>query len=192
MEVLGISGSPRQGGNTEVLIEHALEPFRENDWSVMEFFLSDHNVAPCDGCDICRETGECVIADDMDLLYEKFGSCDAIIIGSPVYYRNVSAQLKAVFDRNHALLKKKPLTGKPGGAIVVGGGASGGQSLALTIIYNFFLSAGAVAVPGERNGLAAVAGKAGDILKQPERLKQARILGENVLKYAELIRSNRK
>ena len=116
MEVLGISGSPRQGGNTEVLIKHALEPFRERDWSVVEFLLSSCSVAPCDGCDICWETGECAIRDDMNLLYEKFDSCDAIIIGSPVYYRNVSAQLKAVFDRHHALYQNKPLTGKAGGA----------------------------------------------------------------------------
>lgn len=188
MEVLGISGSPRQGGNTELLLKHALEPFRDKGWTVTEFYLSNRSVAPCDGCDICWETGECVIRDDMDLLYEKFVSCDAIIIGSPVYYRNVSAQLKAVFDRHHALFKNKPLIGKAGGAIVVGRGASGGQSLALTIIYNFILSSGALAVPGQRNGLSAVADKPGDVLKQPERLKQARVLGQNVLKYAELIR----
>ena len=188
MEVLGISGSPRQGGNTELLVKQALEPFRDKGWTVTEFFLSNRSVAPCDGCDICRDTGECVIRDDMDLLYEKFASCDAIIIGSPVYYRNVSAQLKAVFDRNHALFKDKPLIGKAGGAIAVGGGASGGQNLALSIIYNFLLSSGALAVPGQRNGVSAVAGKPGDVLGQPERLKQARILGENVLKYAELIR----
>ena len=192
MEVLGISGTPRHGGNTELLVTHALEPFRDKGWTVTEFFLSNRSVAPCDGCDTCRETGECVIRDDMDLLYEKFVSCDAIIIGSPVYYRNVSAQLKAVFDRHHALFKNKPLIGKAGGAIVVGAGASGGQSLALSVIYNFILSAGAVAVPGQRNGLSAVADKPGDILGQPETLKQARILGGNVLKYAELIRSESK
>ncbi len=189
MEVLAISGSPRSGGNTELLIEQALGPFREQEWQVSEFFLSSRNVAPCDGCDVCWNTGECVIRDDMDLLYKKFASCDAIIIGSPVYYRNVSAQLKAVFDRHHALFRDKPLTGKAGGAIVVGRGASGGQSLALSIIYNFILSSGALAVPGERNGVSAVADKPGDVLKQPQRLNQARILGDNLLKYTELIRS---
>lgn len=189
MEVLGISGTPRQGGNTEVLVKQALEPFMDRGWAVTEFFLSNRSVAPCDGCDTCWETGECVIRDDMDTLYEKFVSCDAIIIGSPVYYRNVSAQLKAVFDRHHALFKNKPLIGKVGGAIVVGRGASGGQSLALSIIYNFILSAGAIAVPGQRNGLSAVADKAGDVSKQLETLKLARLLGENVLKYTELIRS---
>ena len=188
MEVLGISGTPRQGGNTEVLIKHALEPFRDKGWIVTEFFLSNRSVAPCDGCDICWETGECVIRDDMDMLYEKLNSCDAIIIGSPVYYRNVSAQLKAVFDRHHALFKKKPLTGKAGGAIVVGRGASGGQSLALSIIFNFILSAGAIAVPGQRDGLSVVADKPGDVLKQPETLELAKVLGESVLKYAAMIR----
>jgi multimeric flavodoxin WrbA len=191
MEVLGISGTPRPGGNTELLLKAALEPFKEKGWEITEFLLSARSVAPCDGCDICLGAGECVVRDDMDLLYEKFASCDAIIIGSPVYYRNVSAQLKAVFDRHHALVQSKPLVGKPGGAIVVGGGASGGQSLALAIIYNFFLSAGALGVPGARNGVSVVADKPGDVLKQPDRLKQARVLGENVLKYAGLLRSDK-
>ena len=190
MEVLAISGTPRPGGNTELLIEAALEPFKEKSWEVTRFLLSTRTVAPWDGCDICLQTDECGIRDDMDLLYEKFASCDAIIIASPVYYRNVSAQLKAVFDRHHALVRSKPLTGKPGGAIVVGGGTNGGQSLALMIIYNFFLSAGALAVPGARNGVSVVADKPGDVLAQPDRLKQARILGENVLKYATLLRSD--
>jgi multimeric flavodoxin WrbA len=192
MEVLGISGSPRADGNTELLLKAALEPFSEKGWTIVEFFLSNRSVAPCDGCDECRPSGECIIRDDMDLLYEKFVSCDAFIIGSPVYYRNVSAQLKAVFDRHHSIFNDKPLTGKAGSAIVVGRGASGGQSLTLSIIYNFILSAGAIGIPGQRNGLSAVADKPGDVLAQPGTLKQARILGQNVLKYAELIRSNSK
>ena len=138
MKILGISGSPRAGGNTEVLLLSALEPFHAQGWTVVEFFCSGKTVAPCTGCDGCAGTGRCVLRDDMDWLYPELDACDALIIASAVYYRNVTAQLKAVFDRSYAVRGKKPLAGKPGGAITVGRGESGGQAIALTIIHNFF------------------------------------------------------
>ena len=187
MKVIGISGSPRVGSNSEILLQHALEPFQEKGWSVIKFLLSNRKVAPCDGCDTCSQTGQCVIEDDMGLLYEEYTTCDALLIASPVYYRNVTAQMKAVFDRTYATDERRPLANKVGGAIAVGRGTGGGQSMVLSIIHNFFLSSGAICVPGELNGVSAVADKPGDILAQPKRLRQARILGENVLKWAELI-----
>jgi multimeric flavodoxin WrbA len=66
-----------------------------------------------------------VIDDDMGLLYEAYDRCDAIIVASPVYYRNVTAQLKAVFDRTYAVQAMRPLAGKAGGAIAVGRGTGG-------------------------------------------------------------------
>ncbi|MBN1936630.1 MAG: flavodoxin family protein [Anaerolineae bacterium] len=188
MFVIGISGSPRAGGNSEVLLKHALAPFAEQGWSVSEFLLSERKVQPCRGCDRCAETGLCVIDDDMHILYDIYARCDALIVASPVYYRNVTAQLKAVFDRTYAVRGQNPLAGllaeKVGGAISVGRGTGGGQSLALTAIHNFFLSSGLVCVPGELNGVSAVADAPGDVLMQPKRLRQARILGENVLRWA--------
>ena len=191
MKIIGISGSPRAGGNTEVLLSHALEPFRRQGWAVVEFLLSGKSVAPCNGCDGCAETRECVIRDDMDLLYAELPSCDALIIASPIYYRNVSAQLKAVFDRSYAIRGSAPLAGKAGGAITVGRGEGGGQALGLAVIYNFLLSSGAVCVPGELNGVSARADKPGEIVNQPKRLEQARILGENVLRYSRALREAR-
>lgn len=189
MKVIGLSGSPRKDGNTEILVKHALEPFREQGWDVIEFFLSEKTIYPCRGCESCVETGCCgITGDDMDFIYEQFGTCDAFIIGSPAYYRNVTAQLKALFDRSFAFGKKKPLEGKIGGAIAVGRGEGGGQSLVLSIIHNYFLSSGAICVPCEINGLSARADKPGDVLHQPRRLKQARLLGENIIRYANLMK----
>jgi len=189
MKVIGISGSPRKGGNTEILVRHTLEPFREAGWEVSEFFLSEKSIKPCVGCDSCRKTGSCKIKDDdMGYVYDEFSSCDAIVIGSPVYYRNVTAQLKALFDRCYVFSEKRPLDGKVGGAIAVGRGEGAGQSIVLNIIYNFYLSCGAICVPGILNGLSARADKCGDILDQEKRLQQARFLGENILKYATLIK----
>ncbi len=190
MKVVGISGTPRKGGNTEILVREALKPFYDKGWDVIEFCLSDKAVNPCLGCESCNETGRCAIeGDDMEYILNELQSCDALIIGSPVYYRNVTAQLKALFDRSYAYKNGKLLEGKLGGAITVGRGEGGGQSLALSIIHNYFLSSGALCVPGELNGLSARADKPGDILKQEKRLRQARFLGENILKYIDVIKA---
>jgi len=89
----------------------------------------------------------------------------------------------AVFERHYGNRQKRLLLGKPGGAIAVG--RSTGQAIAISIIHNWLLSCGALCVPGELNGLTASANKPGDILMQENRLKQARILGNNVMVTAE-------
>jgi multimeric flavodoxin WrbA len=186
MRVLGISGTPRPGGNSEILLDAALEPFRDAGWDIDRILLSEMEIRPCTGCETCAGGNGCRITDDgMTHVYLAMASCDAIIVASPVYWRNVPAQLKALFDRCYAERRSKPLGGKFGGAIAVGNGSSGGQAIVLTIIYNFFLSSGALCVPGELNGVSAVAGRPGDIQTQPNRLEQARTLARNIIFYAE-------
>ncbi len=103
MNVMGISGTPREKGNSEILLRSALKPFKDNGWNVKMFLLSELTIKPCNACESCRETGTCIIDDDMQSIYEAFRRCNAIIVSSPVYYRNVSAQLLSVFDRHYAV-----------------------------------------------------------------------------------------
>ena len=182
MHVLGISGTPRKGGNSEILLTAALEPFNNAKWDITKILLSEKNIGMCRGCDYCCKHNKCIINDDMDEIYRTYSYFDAIIISAPAYWRNVPAQLKAVFDRTYAI-KDRRLEGKLGGAISVGRGSSGGQSIVLNIIHNFYLSSGVLCVPGELNGVTASADKPGDILNQPRRIEQARILGKNIIKH---------
>ena len=183
MRILGISGTPRKGGNSELLLNAALEPFAEAGWEARKILLSEIKVEPCMGCETCIERKSCAISDDMDAVYEAYEWCSAVIISSPAYYRNVPAQLKAVIDRTFAM-KNHPLKGKLGGAIAVGRSTSGGgQTNVLESIYNFYLSCGMLCVPGELNGVTVSADKPGDVLSQPNRLEQARILGRNIISY---------
>ena len=164
MNVLGISGTPRKCGNSEILLEASLEPFYNKNWNVEKIFLSENHINPCIGCDFCVINGYCNINDDMVKLYSGYKNCDAIIISSPAYYRNVPSQLKALFDRTYAVKDRNVLRGKLGGAMAVGRGSSGGgQSIVISIIYNFYLSCGILCVPGELNGVCATADKIGDI-----------------------------
>jgi multimeric flavodoxin WrbA len=185
MNVLGISGTPRKGGNSEHLLNAALEPFVEAGWDITKILLSEKIIQPCSGCETCVDSGVCSIDDDMDEVYKALEKCDAIIISAPAYYRNVPAQLKAVMDRTFAT--KGVLKGRFGGAISVGRGSSGGgQCIVLTIINNYYLSSGMLCVPGELNGVVATADKPGDILSQPRRLEQAQILGRNIVEYSKI------
>ena len=183
MNILGISGTPRKGGNSECLLDAALEPFAEANWEIKRILLSEKKIEPCTGCETCVTNKSCFINDDMRAIYEAYEWCDAMIISSPAYWRNVPSQVKAVFDRTFGV-KNNPLKGKLGGAIAVGRSASGGgQTDVLTAIHNFYLSNGMLCVPGELNGVTASADKPGDILSQPNRLEQARILGGNIISY---------
>jgi len=189
MNVIGISGTPRKEGNSEILLRHALKPFKDNGWNIKVFLLSELTIKPCNACDSCRENNTCVINDDMKEVYEKFQWCNAIIISSPVYYRNMSPQLLSLLNRHYAVINNKPLVGKVGGAIAVGRGTSGGQTITINAIYTWMLSCGIICVPGELNGVTAVADKPGEILNQSKRLKQAEILGLNILKVADKLQS---
>lgn len=188
LNILGISGTPRKNGNSDILLQHALRAFEEAGWEVTLLRLRELTVRPCLACESCRSTGNCTIDDDMHLFYDGFRRCDALIVATPVYYRNVCSHLMAVMERHYGVREERPLAGKPGGAIAVGRGTCGGQTIAINAIYTWMLSCGMVCVPGELNGLTAVADEPGDVLKQEKRLQQARMLGENVMHVAEKVR----
>lgn len=97
--VLGIVGSPREGGNTDILVDEILEGAREAGADTEKVMLGDLAIAPCQACYACRETGECVQADDMPDLFEKMKACEVWVLGTPVYWWGPSAQLKAFVDR---------------------------------------------------------------------------------------------
>ncbi len=189
MNVLGISGTPRRDGNSEILLQYALRPFKDRGWEIRHHRLREMEVRPCRACDACKDHGQCTIGDDMHKIYEAFRWCDAIILSTPVYSRNVCSQMLAVLDRHYAVSVERPLAGKVGGAMAVGRGSCGGQAIAVCTLYNWMLSCGVVCVPGELNGVTAVASEPGDILKQDNRLRQAQVLGSNVAFVTEKLRS---
>ncbi len=99
MKILGVVGSRRKKGNTYTLMQEALKPFTMNNIDTKLVFLDDYNINDCNGCEGCKETYKCVINDDMQNLYPDILEADAIILGSPAYFYNVSADMKAFIDR---------------------------------------------------------------------------------------------
>lgn len=97
--VVAIEGSPRPGGNTDLLLDAACTGAAERGANVVRFRLNDLNIRPCQGCGGCDKTGVCVIKDDMGLIYEALENMDSLILASPIYFGGVTAQTKAMIDR---------------------------------------------------------------------------------------------
>ena len=102
MNILILSGSPRKGGNTELLVEAFVRGASEHH-QVEMVSVRDVKVNPCLGCNACfkNESHICAQKDDMSVIYEKMNQADMLVIASPVYFYGISAQLKAVIDRFH-------------------------------------------------------------------------------------------
>ena len=102
MNILILSGSPRKGGNTDLLVEAFVKGASQKH-HVEVVSVHDYKVNPCMGCNACfkNESNSCVQKDDMPLIYEKMAVADMLVIASPVYFYGLSAQLKAVIDRFH-------------------------------------------------------------------------------------------
>jgi multimeric flavodoxin WrbA len=123
MKIVGILGSPRKNGNTEILLDVALEEALKNGALVSKISLRSKVIAPCKGCLKCVKTGTCVIKDDMREIYKKILDSDGILWATPVYFWSMASQTKIVMDRTYALtFPKLQLANKIGGLVLVAGG----------------------------------------------------------------------
>lgn len=99
MKVLGILGSPRIGGNSDILLEQALAGAKEAGAQVEKIILAQKKISGCLDCDQCDETGVCVIQDDMPAIQHKILEAHSIIHSVPVYFWSMTSQMKAYLDR---------------------------------------------------------------------------------------------
>ena len=137
MKVVGLSCSPRKGGNTEILVGEALGGAKEAGAEVELVSVVGKELKPCDGCWTCSETGKCHIKDDMPAIFEKLLGADGIIIGSPTYHRSVTAQTAAIIQRSVSLTGHR-LQSKVGAPIAVT--ALDGAWSVITTLYLFFIA----------------------------------------------------
>jgi multimeric flavodoxin WrbA len=103
MKILAIAGSPRRGGNTDLLLDQAIAGASSVGGEVERIVLSRLKIAPCIGCNRCFKTGRCAVQDDFQQLYDKVLEADAIMLASPIFFMNVSGQTKAFIDRFQCL-----------------------------------------------------------------------------------------
>ena len=196
MKILGIVGSPRKRGNTEIMVREALGAARKAGARTEIVLVANKKIAGCDGCGACAKNGICKIKDDMSPIYEQLKAADGIIFSTPVYYGNVTAQAKAVIDRCHALRfdpgfpGSSGLAGKVAGGIIVARRVGAGQVRGL--LYSFFLAHDMVPVRGaigygrEKGDIKQGFGGAQGLTA----LQEARNLGERVVSMAKRLAGN--
>lgn len=99
-KVLGIGGSPRKGGNSDVLMKHLLKGVKDEGIAVEEVQLRDYQFQACIGCERCRKDKRCTgLQDGMQLLYPKIREAGGMVVITPIYNYNMTALLKAFIDR---------------------------------------------------------------------------------------------
>ena len=102
MNVLAISGSPKADGLTSLLLDTFLEGASVSGAHTEKIVLNYLDFKGCQECGGCDNTGVCILDDDMRPIYEKLAKADAVVVASPIYFGNISAQLKAMIDRCHS------------------------------------------------------------------------------------------
>ena len=176
MQILGISGSPRRGGNTEIIIHEALRTAEAEGAEVAFICLSDYQLTPCTACRTCFETKQCTIQDEAETLYQHILNVDGLILGSPSYFQGITAQMKTFIDRIgylHIARGRTDFEGKVGAAIAVarrsGLAATWSQmSMFLTACRMIISSGGRVFAVGRLKG---------EVTDDTEGIETARHLG---------------
>ncbi|MGM0442550.1 MAG: flavodoxin family protein [Elusimicrobiota bacterium] len=176
MKYLYISGSPREDSNTEYLLN-----ILKDRYGGKLIKLSNYSIQPCNSCWKCREKENCVIKDDMtEIIIPELLKSKAVIIGSPVYFNNVSAQLKSFIDRTWAI--KGKLKNKIGGTVVVG--RKYGAESAITAINSFYLKH--EMIPANR-GVNGIAFEKKGILHDKEAIQATKKLGKRINSLLKII-----
>ena len=180
MQVLALNGSPRPGGNTELLSHEALKPLPEARHRIEIKTLNLLNIRPCQDCGSCAATGHCIHSDDMSKIYQAIREAERIILASPIFFYSLSAQTKAMVDRcqsfwceKYLLMKNVPYgpAGRKGLLLLVGGmKKEDGKQTAEAVAKAFFRT---VSVPEHETLFFGGVDAKGDILKHPTALKEA-------------------
>jgi len=182
MKALAINGSPRKGGNTEILLRKVLEPLAAAGHKTEYVQVGGTRIRGCTACGACGrlKNKRCVIEDDIfNLAFAKMLEADAIVIGSPVYFADVTAETKALIDRAGRVARTNGslLWRKIGAAVVAA--RRGGSIHAVDAINHLFL-ANQMVVPGSTYWNFGLGRDPGDVLADEEGLANMKDLGEQI------------
>ncbi len=194
MRVLGIYGSPRQAGNSDLLLDKVLEGAQAAGAKIQRIYVRDLKISGCQECGGCDKTGECVIPDEMKAIYPKLLESDILFLSSPIFFYGLPSQSKALVDRSQAMWSKRALEKKSpeqrkrydhGRGYLIAVGATKGKNLfeGVQLTAKYFFDALDKSYEG---GLffRAIEGK-GNIREHPTALEEAYALGLKSVKETE-------
>ena len=178
MKILAIVGSPRPKGNTSYLVDQALQEAAKHGFETEKIILSKYKVNPCQGHDNCSSFSACKQNDDVPWILDKFCSAEGIILGSPVYYYNMTAQMKAFVDRNYFLYRHNISPRMLCAGLIVIGGSAGLDHTVRALRRFVKLSAN---IPDDKIViLSGCASKVGEIKNNEALIDEARRLGSRM------------
>ena len=182
--VLILTASPRENGNSTILALKAAEGVKNGGGEADVVSIGRLNIAPCNACDVCITSPEkgCIIEDDMQPLYQKIKDAKGILFATPVYWFNVSAQMKSFIDRAYAIQGEDyyVFTGKDVGVVLTYGDSDVFNSGGINAIRSFqdifsYVNADLVGM------VYGSAYKAGEVLNNEDLLQKAYTLGEKLV-----------
>ncbi|MFA5795432.1 MAG: flavodoxin family protein [Candidatus Brocadiia bacterium] len=176
MKITALYGSPRAGGNTDILMDEFLRGVLAvaPDADIKRLHVRDLNIYPCTECNACFKTGDCVFDDDMTGIYGRLLESDMVVLAAPVFFYGLPSQLKALVDRTQALWARKHILkqdlGRKRAGFFISAGGTKGQSLfdGVKLTAKYFFDAINVEYKGERF-YQSIDNK-GDIRKHPTAL----------------------
>jgi multimeric flavodoxin WrbA len=179
MRVIGIVGSPRKNGNTELLTRHALRAISEEGLDTELIRLAGLKIGSCTACMACKKEEACSIKDDLFPIYVKMKEADGIILASPVYYGSATSLIKGLMERAGYIARwnGEPFRGKVGGPLVVARRA--GRTFTLAQLTFWFQILGFF-IPGSSYWNVATGREKGEVQQDEEGLETARNFGKNM------------
>jgi multimeric flavodoxin WrbA len=185
LKAVGIVGSPRKGGNTELLVAHCLQAMAEEGLDTELVRLAGLDIRGCNHCEYCHEhEGSCSIEDDFPIVYEKMTAADALIVGSPVYFSSAPALVKGLLERA-GFMSRNAFAGKVGGPLVVARRA--GQNFTFAELL-FWFHITQIVNPGSIYWNEAIGREKGEVLKDEEGMRIAWHFGKNVARVTKKLR----
>jgi multimeric flavodoxin WrbA len=187
VKVLGISTSPRQNSNSDLLLRQALAGAESAGAEIEYISLRDLNIAPCIECNSCYKKGACVVEDDYQMISAKMLETDRLIFATPIFFMTVCAQAKALIDRcqclwAHKYVLKKPLitTGCDRRAMVIAVGGTKSKKMfdSVRLTAKYFLDVLDMAYVA--NLFVNKVDDAGEIKQHPSAMDEAFRLGREL------------
>jgi len=178
LKAIGISGSPRKNGNTEILTAHCLRAIAEEGLETELASLAGLDIKGCNSCMYCFEHEGCSIEDDLQPVYAKMLEADIIIVASPVYYSSATSLVKGFLERAGFMARgQRKFKGKVGGPLVVG--RRTGKTLAFVELLQWFHIM-QIINPGSTYWNVAIGREKGEVKQDEEGMMTAWNFGKNV------------
>jgi multimeric flavodoxin WrbA len=179
MKVIGIVGSPRKNGNTELLTKHTLRAISEEGLDTELIRLAGLEIKSCNACMACKEQEICSIKDDLFPIYLRMKEADGIILASPVYYGSATSLIKGLMERTGYIARwnGEPFQRKVGGPLVVA--RRSGRNFTIAQLTLWFQILGFF-IPGSTYWNVAIGREKGDVEQDEEGLETASNFGRNM------------